>query len=316
MDYEYIKIIDTVENFREKYYFLFKLIMDKYEVDFDSEDEEVEELTEKLENYELGIYRLLKQLNLKYHKQYELLVTMMYHDECLILNDKDSEYKKDNIELLKELKGKIKTKQDLFKLVDNDFTYVHDLITFFCDFCELEYFDKRKLIIDSKTLNPYLQKIYNLNFIDVLYYTKKFNVADLIVMYKDLKHLQRIGIKYNLLNEVTAKVQDLNATDLDNAYELANSLINISYKYLLYDAGHNNMNGQKEKIFELINDKKQELVFDFILNDQKLLKQVLAYVYGDLFTYDYFFKELVADYYNLKDNSEFIKKFKITSKKS
>ena len=76
------------------------------------------------------------------------------------------------------------------------------------------------------------------------------------------------------------------------------------------------MNGQKEKIFELINDKKQELVFDFILNDQKLLKQVLAYVYGDLFTYDYFFKELVADYYNLKDNSEFIKKFKITSKKS
>lgn len=335
MDEKFVEILSFLDDRRDVYYELFSKIRMNYNFenfydDFTPEKYGVKEneiiklmynedflndisnqLIDTQVEYENNIKTLMNDLKNKNKNEYELLITMMYHDQCILLNTCDVLFKDVNLEVLKELMDKIKTKEDLFKIVEEDESILHDMIVFFIDFYEYDYFDKRKKILESKNLNSYFKKIYDYNLIDVLYYTKKYNIADLVLMCKDIDFINGYRFNCDVIDELSGKMSDLYYSDVDNAFELMTSLINKNYKYLLYDVDHKNSDDLKNKLYDIINEFDLENICSKIYNNDLYLNQIIKYFYYDYFLYDSYFKEDVDKYFVSKNTDKFNKKFKV-----
>lgn len=310
-----VEVINCLDDYRNIFDNIFSDIRDKFGLLEEShEDISVNEdqFISNQQNYENYINRLFNQIKNIDKNFYTFLITMLYHDQCIMLNTADDDYRNDNLELLNELKDKVKTSDDLINLIENDYTYLMDMIVFFLDFCKLNYYEKRKKILSCNDINNYLQKIYKFNIIDTLYYTKKIYLEDLVKMYNDSSFLNFFGKNINPMNFCVRNIQNLFYSDIENSYELVVSLLNKSYKYLLYEYEIKRINNNITfNLNNLVKNKDLEMISYEVINNDDYLSLILKYFYEEEFKYDDKYKEQVELFYNLKDNEKIKRKLMV-----
>lgn len=282
------------------------------ELDEEETEEDMDDVAEKYQNYSEFILSLMKQIKGYKKEQYEFMMLTMYHDTCIILNDFDNKFYKLNREIFKELEAKVKTKEELFELIESDFCYLADIISFFIDFCGLDYFSKRKLMIDSYDLDKYLNKIYPLHILDKFYYTMPYTENTLIKVFDDNMFLEKNGITGNPINQVAITLNDLYYSDPNNYYELMIPLISNYYKYALYN--QNKYDTEKELVNK-IEEWDISILLTEVVNDMKFMEQIVAEFYNHNYVYDDVYKNIAQEIYDKKISSAIRKKLTIDKKK-
>lgn len=261
------------------------------------------------QKYEEFIKKCFNEIKNRSDKFYRFFIALLYHDQCVMLNTSEED---ENKKVLNELQDKVKNIDDLIKLINNDYTYLMDMIVFFLDFNELNYYERRMKFKMCNNIDNYLNKIFKLHFIDALFYTKKIELGDLINMYNEADFFRRFDKKFNPVIYSLKNIKNLSLTDEKNSEELIISLLNRTYKYLLFEYDIKRINDVTSyKLNNLIkNGDLKDLPHQIIEND-KYLKLILEYFFDETFNYEDSYIRQVEQYYNLKENEKVKRKLMV-----
>jgi len=261
------------------------------------------------QKYEEFIKKCFNEIKNRSDKFYRFFIALLYHDQCIMLNTSEED---ENKKVLNELQDKVKNIDDLIKLINNDYTYLMDMIIFFLDFNELNYYERRMKFKMCNNIDNYLNKIFKLHFIDALFYTKKIELGDLINMYNEADFFRRFDKKFNPVIYSLKNIKNLSLTDEKNSEELIISLLNRTYKYLLFEYDIKRINDVTSyKLNNLIKNGDLKDLSHVIVDNDKYLKLVLEYFFDETFNYEDSYIRQVEQYYNLKENEKVKRKLMV-----
>lgn len=306
-----IEVSGYIDELRENLQGIFTDVKYNYNVldlddDFDQEyiegdefyyDEEIltEEAQNEYEEYESFIIEKFNDLRKADFKQYKFLISLIYHDYCLSINDESK------LELI--FNSLIKTNSnfnqlDLF-LQKNKIYYI-DFLEGFLRFSEMTYFDKRSIFIDSDNIDKYLHNIFPLHYIDKLYYVLPYTNRTLILIFEKYQVKQFEELKEDAFYEIIDTITSLYECDAENYFDLMIPLLEEYYKYNSYEDNYNKLDDNNKKLMDKIKKEDLEPLLSDIAENDQFLQSIITEFYNYNYEYSEEYKNKVNTFYNTK----------------
>ena len=306
LKYSTIEITNVINKLRDKILTYFTDMQMQYDIYNYINDEDKEYSEEELKRYEdlfisyqNRIIDDFEQLKIRDSKMYKQVITLMYHDYCIIAHDKDNEYYEDEIETFNDIKQKINSFKDLVEYLNNYDEFYCDLAADFIDYTKTDYFNKRKLMLENEDLDDYLKRIYPLHIIDKLYYTLRYT-KDNFIGYLDQFGEDGIG-------SIIETLKNLYHTDKDNYNTIMLELIEIYYKSTLYKLKNVSSN-EDLTLLKKIENINIDCLADYIINNLDYLEEIILEFYRYSVQYN---ENYISDVDKLYETSDLPLKNKI-----
>lgn len=289
MEARRVTITGFYQELREQYREIFFKIQKKYgldeEVDVDDHDHE-----EEYAMYEEEIITKLENLKSNNIQQYLLVISMLYHDYILsVENKKDPLYSvlQEQFESVKEQVGSLK---DLYQYLEENREFHSDLVEEFMEFSEMDFFERRERFLETKELDRYLTTIFPPHLIDKFYHVITYTEEDLMSYFVE-EDMAAVGVIISLL-------QNLSKVDTNNFDKLIEPLIYKYYKNFSYKKSLGESDKDNDELLELIEKEDIGTIKDRIVNCIDYLEYIILEFYNDSFIYNEEYKEEVNKNYN------------------
>lgn len=287
MERKRVTVTHFYDDFRDEISKIFLKLQKKYdldeEVDFDDcGKEEYEEYEEDLINH----FSALRNNN---YNHYLLIITLLYHDYILSLQDDTDPLKEVLYEEFEKAREEINDIKSLDEYLQNNTQFYSDIVEGFLNFYEYEYFEKRKTYLKSKKIDKYLFKVFPPHLIDKLYYVITYTEEDLMTYFEE-DGMSAIGVIISLL-------QNLYQADKENFNKLIEPLIYKYYKNFNYKREKNESDECNDELLKLIEDEDTEVIKEKVINNMDYLENILLEFYNNSFVYDEKYKEEVDNNY-------------------
>ena len=313
--YNRIEVLDVVNKIRKPIIDFFKDLQFQYDIhdyiydngeheeDEDEDEEELRRKEELFQAYNDRVIDLLSKFKTKENKKYKQIICLLFHDYCLdMASNKDNKEYLDEIEIFEEVKNLIQDYSNLEEHLETQPEFYNDMLASFIDYNNNTYFDKRKILIESKELDIYLTKMYPLHLIDKLFYTIPYTKDSLAnCFYADA------GAGYGVVIET---LRSLYHADFNNYNNLMSELIEIYYKNMLYKI-KNGIPHDDLNLFKRIENNEIDNTIKVVSNNIDFLEIIISEFYRDTMKYSDDYKNKVEQLYN---NSDLDIKLKIKKK--
>lgn len=263
-------------------------IQEKYGLDeyVDTSDNGKEEEYEKYEEDLFCYFDSLKQNN---YKHYQLIISILYHDYVLSIQDKNDPMRDILDEEYQRAREKVNDVESLEEYLDDNEQFYSDMVEGFLEFHQCDYFEKRERFLETKELDKYLTKVFPLHILDKLYYVITLTEEDLMSYFVE-DGMSAIGI-------IISALQNLYHFDKNNFDKLIKPLIYKYYKNFNYKRELNESDEDNDQLLELIEKEDVKIIKEKIINSIDYLEYILLEFYNDSFVYDDEYKKKVNDTY-------------------
>ena len=288
MEIKRITVTHFFCDFRDELESILLKIQRKYgldeEVDFSDSGKE-----EDYEKYEKELSNCFNNLKCSNYKYYLFVISILYHDYVLSLQDEDDPLNDILCEEYLCAKEEVTNLKSLEEYLDNNEQFYSDIVEGFLEFNQYGYFEKRKRFLETRVLDNYLNTIFPPHLLDKFYYIINYTEEDFMSYFME-EGMSAVGIIIVLL-------QNLYHTDKDNFDKLIEPLIYKYYKNFSYKREIKESDKDNDLLLELIEKKDIDLVKNEIINSNDYLEYVLLEFYNDSFVYDENYKKKVDDTY-------------------
>lgn len=267
-------------------------------------------LENKEQKYETATIQFFSLLKNKNHKQYRLLLSIMYHDFCLDVTSHKSHFLDDEREIFYDIKSQATTIDKLENVVEKNPTLIFDFNVHFLHYFNLFYFDKRKSMIDNHDLDKYLQTIFPLHYLDKFYYTFPYTISSLTNIFKGFEKFSAPIAQHYSIDKTIGILGALYYSDPDNYYSLMIPLLQKYYSYTLYKSHENKMDNSNNELMEKIKNSDLEVLLTEIVEQPEFLKNVILELYNDTYLYTDKFKKNAEDNYQINTEQSVKQKLK------
>lgn len=247
----------------------------------DALDEYKYELAEFFEN--------LKKYDLK---KYKFVISLIYHDQFLMLDDDEEKMFEDGISISEEIDDVLVCNPDI----------LYNMTELFLSFNELSYFNKRKIYINTKDKDQYLNNIFPYHYFDKLYFTVFYDENSLIKIFNDYMLLNYNESVLDACNEVINTIQLLYNFDPDNYYNLMKPLLEKYYKHTMYKEKNGKLDEENELLINNIRNCDLEVLLSDLASNSYFLEDIVFELYNDTYVYSDSYKKKVDSLYNEDSN--------------
>lgn len=265
--------------------------------DYEQEDDNDEEILTKgaqkefdYQNFIIEVFSRLRKVD---YKNYKFLISLLYHDYCMSINDE-----KELEHLLNKLINNNHNFKDIDELLQNNKAYYIDFLEGFLNFSEMPYLDKRGTFIDSNNIDKHLNKIFPLHYLDKLYYILPYNKQRLISIFEKYQITISREYKVDAFSEIISLIADLYYYDMNNYFNLMTSLLENYYKYNSYPNSYKTLDKKNIELMAKITNWDLEPLLDEISQDYQFLEIVVDELYNDEYVYSDEYKKNVNLYYS------------------
>ena len=262
---------------------------DVEEVDDEEEDERKQELQIA---YDERVEEELKKLKSKNFKLYKNIVTLYYHDYVLLMESRFNDLDCDEIEIYEERKKMIDSRESLLNYIESEDGFLSDLVSYFSDFTDLVFFEKREVFKKTNHIDKYLINISALHILDKLYYTIEYTTDDILSYFAEFD-MDAIGVILDLL-------RGLSDHDKENYDKIITVLIDTYYKNYLYKQKSGTSDIEADKILKRIENENIDSFKESIGNDIDILESLALEFYNDNLVYNSDYKNKVQNEYETK----------------
>lgn len=279
--------------------------------DFEQEDADYDEeiLTEEAQReleYQDFIIKAFSKLRETNYEQYKFLISFLYHDYCLSINDE-----KELESHLNRLIKKYSNFEEIDAFLHDHKDYYVDFLEGFLNFSEMAYLEKRETFIDSSNIDKYLNKIFPLHYLDKLYYILPYNKQTLISIFEKYQITIFRELKVDAFSETISLITDLYYYDMNNYFNLMTSLLENYYKYNSYPNSYKILDKKNTELMAKITNWDLEPLLAEISQDYQFLEIIVDELYNDEYVYSDEYKTAVNLYYNNKTKAKVKNKLKV-----
>ena len=288
MEIKRVTVTHFYDDLRDELENLFFKIQEKYGLDeyVDITDSDNEEDYEKYEEDLSHYFYNLKQRN---HSHYQLVISILYHDYVLAIQDKNDPMRDILDEEYQTAKEKVYDVESLEEYLEENGQFYSDIVQGFLDFHQCDYFEKRERFLRTKSLDKYLNGVFPPHLLDKLYYIISYTEEDL------MSYFVEDGI--SAIGTIISVLQNLYHVDKNNFDKLIEPLIYKYYKNFNYKKELKKSDEDNDRLLELIEKEDIDSLKKKIVETIDYLEYILLEFYNDSFVYDEEYKKKVDNTY-------------------